>query len=64
MSLVMIPTMNSGNVIGCQMGRKREAIKRWYFDGILNAIPQTVFNASLILLEVSDSKILQEFLKM
>lgn len=64
MGLFMISAMNSGNVIGYQMGREREAIKRLNFDGILNVNPQTVFDVSLILLKVRDSKKLQSFLKM
>lgn len=56
MGLFMISAMNSGNVIGYQMGREREAIKRLNFDGILNVNPQTVFDVSLILLKVRDSK--------
>lgn len=55
----MISVMNSGNVTGYQMGRQGEAIKRLNFDGILNVNPQTLFDASLILLKVSDSKKLQ-----
>lgn len=64
MGLFMISAMNSGNVIGYDMGRKGEAIRRLNSDGILNVNPQTVFDASLILLKVSDSKKLQSFLKM
>jgi len=59
----MISVINSGSVIACQMGKK-EAFKRLNFDGILNVNPQTVFDASLILLNVGDSEKLQSFLKM
>lgn len=48
----MISAMNSENVVGYQMRRKGEAIKRLNVDGILNVNPQTLFDASLVLLKV------------